>query len=249
MFGNLQAGIKPAKDLNQECRSLNTYLLPNDHPAKNILPTLFLNPYMFASSKKWEKEGFTVKLGYKIMVGFHPSLPGYVIKKFRNNVSPKKQLDNFIKRIEGAKLLKDYIAQHNFTHLTVPEKWLYKLPKCFSITGKETYVLVVENMDIFDDWDNPKGETRRLYYNMDMETVTELCITLHDVGGCDAYLKNQPFTHSGKIAFVDTEHVGVEKYHDYFKKNIVPFLNPEMQAYAVDLLQKLQEEEKKRKKL
>ena len=63
----------------------------------------------------------------------------------------------------------------------------------------------------------------QLYDNMEIDILTELCTILHDVGGCDALPRNQPFTLSGKIAFVDTEHVGLLfKYH--FRKIFVPAL-------------------------
>src|SRR5262249_21775609 len=68
-----------------------------------------------------------------------------------------------------------------------------------------------------------------------------LCMILHDIGGCDAYPWNQPFTREGKIAFVDTEDVGKRRFHDYFIQHIVPALNEELQPYAVDLWMKLEE--------
>lgn len=247
MFGNLQAQIKPAEESNKKTPptlNLNHYQFPKSHPARKILRTLFRHPRMFDSPKELEKGGFKVKLGHKkLMVGFHPSLSGYAIKKFCNCVPLKMQLDNYIKRIEGAQVLRNYIKEQNFKRLSIPKKWLYQLPKNFEKHGDRSYVLIVEDMNIYDDWDNPQGEARQLYFSMDKNTVTELCTVLHAVGGCDAYPWNQPFAHSGKIAFIDTEHVGQRKFHDYFIRHIVPQLNEEMQAFAHALWTELQAKE------
>lgn len=249
LFGNIQAQApntdKVSHQKDVKSQDLNAYLLPKDHPAREPLKTLFRNAHMFDSPAKLKKAGFSVKLGHKrLMVGFHPSLPHYAIKKFEDCVPQKMQLENYLQRIEGAQVLKNYIKEHHFKHLKIPKKWLYILPKSFSKKGVNAYVLIVEKMDIYDDWDNPDGEARKMYHQMDLETATELCMILHDVGGCDAFPWNQPFTRSGKIAFVDTEHVGKRKFHDYFIRNIIPQLNPEMQAYGLALWAQLQEEER-----
>lgn len=224
--------------------TIKSYLIPDNHPLQEYLHTLFINPHMFKSAERFREEGFQVKLGHrKLMVGAHPATPQYLFKKFTDAQSQIMQLKNYIKRIEGTKVLRECIKKHNFKHLIVPQKWLYKLPSQFSQKHTdEPYLLVVENMDIYDDWENPNGVARQLYYNMDIEILTELCIILHEVGGCDAYPRNQPFTRSGKIAFVDTEHVGKMKGH--FIKHIVPALNQELQAYALALWMKLEDEEK-----
>lgn len=225
---------------------LKHYLLPKQHVLYRQLDQLFDDPHMFRSPENFSDAGFDVKLGHqKLMVGFHPSIPQYVVKKFTDNRPHSKQLENYTIRIDGAEILRKYIKDHHFKHLVVPQKWLYPLPKRH-FKKKNSYVLIVENMNIYDDWDDPNGEARRLYYNMNKEMVTELCMILHDVGGCDAYPWNQPFTHSGKIAFVDTEHVGKFKYHDYFIRHIVPSLNEGMQAYAIALWNQLVEEKNRK---
>lgn len=234
-------GTSP-KGIESNQKSLEPYLLPLNHPLQEKLLILFQNEHMFASPEKFSEAGFQVKLGHhRLMVGFHSCIPKYVIKKFSDRVPREMQLKNYIKRIGGAKILRRYIKEHNFKHLVVPKKWLYKLPRNI-FNKKKNYILIVENMNIYDDWEDLNGEARRGYYHMDKEILTELCMILHDVGGCDAFPWNQPLTHSGKIAFVDTEHVGNLKFFDYFIKNIVPALNEENQAYALSLWTKLEEE-------
>ncbi len=220
-------------------RNLDSYLLPKDHFLQEHLKHIFHHSHMFHSAEHFKKAGFKVKLGHRqLMVGVHSSIPEYLFKKFPDSRSQSKQLQNYITRIKGAKILRKCIEKHNFKHFVVPQKWLYKLPdSLFKKNGESSYILIVENMDIYDEATN-----RALYYNMDIEILTELCIILHEVGGCDAFPRNQPFTRYGKIAFVDTEHVGKMKEH--FIKHIVPALNKELQAYAVALWMKLEEEAK-----
>ena len=227
---------RQAEEHRRDHKYLKSYLIPKNHPLHKHLRYLFSHSCMFRSAEKFRDAGFIVKLGHRnLMVGAFPSLPEYLFKKFADCRSQKNQLGNYIKRIKGARVLRQYIKEHNFKHLVVPEKWLYKLPGRFSknSTNGVAYILIVENMDIYDDWDDPDGVAKNLYYNMNIEMLTELCTILHDVGGCDGYPRNQPFTRSGKIAFVDTEHVGQLKGH--FVKHIVPALNEELQAYALAL--------------
>jgi hypothetical protein len=222
--------------------NIEPYLLPRNHPLNEYLKLLFIHPKIFKSSEYFKKAGFKVIRGHKkLMVGAHPFLPGYLFKKFPEGLSQKVQLENFIKRINGAKLIQKYITEHKFTHLVVPQKWIYQLPTFFSKKSEApSYLLVVEDMNIYGDFDDSHGVEKELYYNMNLTMLTEFCILSHAIGGCDDYPRNQPFTHSGKIAFVDTEHVGAKK--DHFIRHIVPALNPEKQAYALDLWKRLEEQ-------
>lgn len=268
IYENLYAEIntKTANSVSTtDKNSLKRYLLPNQHPLHSQLKDIFVYSNMFQSIKHFRKAGFQVRespnhfkdVGFKgndknrkgkprlwrIMVAAHPSCPGYLFKKFTDKISQEAQLRNYIKRIKGAEKIRNYINKHHFKHIVVPHKWLYKLPKSFHRLKPNSYILVVERMDIYDDWEDPNGQARKLYYNMDKETLTEFCTLLHAIGGCDAFPRNQPFTRSGKIAFIDTEHVGQKEEH--FFKYIVPALNKELQAYAIALWAKLEAEKKK----
>lgn len=235
---------KKHENENEREKALEPYMLPRNHPLKGYLSILFSTPTMFKSAEHFRKAGFHVIRGHrKLMVGGHPHVPDYLFKKFPNCMPQVQQLENFLKRQKGAQILRNYIVTHNFKYLVIPQKWLIKLPRSFSQGDKDrSYILVVDNMDIHRDYDDPKGICRQLYYNMDIDMLTELCTILHAVGGCDAFPRNQPFTKEGKIAFVDTEHVGKMKGH--FLKHIVPALNEELQAYAIALWNKLEDEEK-----
>lgn len=224
-----------------------SYLLPKKHSIHKHLRHLFKNTNMFESPESFNQEGFQIKLGHRqLMVGLHPSIPGYLFKKFTDSRSQKGQLENFIKRIEGAAKIRSFIKSHHFKHLIVPKKWLYELPPAFTKKyGRKSYILIVERMDIYQDAEDPFGEISTLYYNIKTDVLKELCTTLHGVGGCDAFPRNQPFTRSGQIAFVDTEHVGEKKLH--FIKHIISALNEEMKLYALTLWAILEKQESIRK--
>lgn len=222
---------------------IESFYLPEKHSLNRPLSHLFRFPMMFRSPKFLTAQGFDVKVSHRrLMIAGHRDIPDHLIKKFVDHVSQSNQVQNFLKRIRGADALRRHIKKLNLKHIVVPKKWLYQLPSGFP---PFSYILVVEKMDIYDDWDNPHGKARKLYYNMDKEILTELCILLHTAGGCDSIPRNQPFTQSGQIAFIDTEHYGENKGHFY--KHILPALNPELQAYATALWEKLEDEEKERK--
>lgn len=233
----------PSDSNTKDKKIFKSHQLQQSHPLYNYLDSLFYDPNMFKTPKQFEDAGFNLIFGHKkLMVGAHPSFPEYLFKKFPNSCSQSQQLQNFILRIKGAEILRKYIISHQFKHIVVPQKWLCKLPKSFSNENQDTYILIVENMDIVGGGDNPDGATRQAYLNIDKEMLTELCMILHDVGGCDAWPRNLPFTSSGKIAFVDTEHVGRKKGD--FVKHIIPVLNPQMQEYAWALWRHLESNSK-----
>lgn len=230
-LGNIEARENSQDD------SLNEYFLSKSKVEKK-LKKLFIDPNMFESIETFQNSGFIVwKANHQLMVGVHPSLPKYLIKKFDNTIPQSDQLSNYIKRINGAKTLQNEIDEHKYKHLIVPKKWLFALPKNFSKTNENTYLLIAEKIDIL-----PEEEVKLAYYNMRYDVLTEFCTILYDLGGCDALLRNQPFTRSGKIAFVDTEHVG--KKPDHFHKYIIPSLNPDMQEFASSLFSELKGKEK-----
>jgi hypothetical protein len=213
-------------------------LLPKNHPLQPSLKQVFRDSKMFKSSEYFRRAGFDIKRGHKhLMVAAHPYIPGYLFKKFPDYTYPQlTQLENFVRRVEGAKIVRNLIKKHKFKHLIVPQKWIYKLPSSFSrVERARSYILIVENMDICSE-----AEVAAKYYNMDKEMLKELCTLLHALGGCDAYPRNQPFTRSGKIAFIDTEHVGGMPGH--FQKHIIPALNPSLQSYALALWAQLDEQ-------
>ena len=209
-------------------------LLPQTHPLQPALKRLFADPKKFSSQDAWEQAGFVMKWdplnvnATTIFVVSHPSIPGYLIKKYPDSVSPSTHLERYMKRIRGAAKIAEYIGEHGCLSLAVPKKWLYRL----SGTFPPDHLLIVEDMDVCEGgwWG---GETLERYRTMDKRVLHELCLILYDLRGCDAWPQNQPFTRSGKIAFIDTEHLGAS--HGDFLERTIQFIPPGLVDYALRL--------------
>lgn len=222
--------------------TVNDCLLPNDHPLQEQLKNLFENDKMFKSPDHLRDEGFDVldRVHRSLMVAGHPSIKNFLIKKFQNKIPQKDQLNNYLKRINGARTLSRFIQSNNLKHIVVPQKWLYPLPKQFSDqkSRERSYVLIVEKMDICNGGKDPEGEVAEKYYTIDEETLRELCLVLYHFRGLDSMLHNVPFTQQDQIAFIDTERW--ERKREGYLRHILPYLSEDKQEYALALLLELQ---------
>ena len=177
-------------------------------PVFDKLGDLFTDPDMFRSVDRYSAKGFSIvaRNPEKMMCGRHKRVKGYVFKKF-NDRFPKSQLVNYLRRIEGARLLRRFIDEHSFTRVTSPKKWLYQLPSDFP----ERYLLVAERLDLRS---KEKSESR--YDRIDKEQLGELATILYYFRGLNSTLSNLPYTEDGKIAFIDTERWDHDK--DFLEK-------------------------------
>src|SRR5207253_7566244 len=73
---------------------------------------------------------------HKIMTGSHKRARGYLFKKYNNDKPGKKQLRNYMHRVEGSRLIRAFIAEHGFTRVVAPRKWLYELDRKSVVEGK-----------------------------------------------------------------------------------------------------------------
>lgn len=214
------------------------HLLPLGHPAHQTLQELCADPSIFDTFDTLKKVGFTIEnmpgteREWSIMVASHPTLEGCLIKKYPNQFPINFQLENYLARIRGAKQIAQYIEQHEFKHVVVPKKWLFRLPARLDDSDQENYLLVVEKIDILPGgyWGGP---VLNHYAAMQKEVMQELCMILHDLGGCDAWPQNQPFTKDGKIAFIDTENLD-KSFGDFIFRSL-NFINPDLFYEAVEL--------------
>lgn len=236
VFGN-QCPSEPPYSL-----SLQNYFLPKDHFLQLKLINLFQNKKLFKSPKYLQKKGFKVmkRVHRDLMVISHSSIPDYLFKKFQDHIPLAVQLDNYLKRIQGANALREFIATQQLQHIVVPQKWLYELPEQFSdpLTGEKNFILIVEKMNICPGGKDSKGEVARRYRSIDKEILREICIVLNTFRGLDSMIHNLPFTYQNKIAFIDTEKWSEKRKG--FLKNIIPFLNRERREYAFKVFQKLE---------
>ena len=235
--------------LNKEIERslLKEFLLKKEDPLHEQLRAIFDDKNMFQSSGSLKKKGFKIishDCGKRIMVAEHPSIPQFLFKKFTDKIDKKTQLKNYLNRIQGAEIIRESIQRHQFQHLIVPKKFLYRLSEKFP---SHSYLLIVEKLDLYHESKKPKNQydpkspLRKLYYDMNIDILRELCTVLHEIKGCDSMPRNQPFTRTGKIAFIDTENVG--KNSEHFYTFTVPALNPMLQNYATELWERLDRED------
>lgn len=137
-----------------------------------VLKRLFTDPKMFASFDRFRSAGFHLvdHAETKIMAGSHKQLRGYLVKKYNNDRSGKDQLRNYMHRIEGARLLREFIAEHRFKRVVAPKKFLYELPSSFP----ERYLVLAEKLDLVS-----RKDTERAYGKLDREQGRELAVILY----------------------------------------------------------------------
>ena len=167
-------------------------------PIAHRMGRLFSDPDMFRSYGRFSSAGFSLvdHSPEKMLVGTHKRAPGYVFKKFSDAMRGDKQVQNYMRRIEGARLIAQFIAERGFSRVTVPRKWLYELPETFP----ERYLVVAERMDILSKFD-----TLRRYARIRREQTLELAAMLYHFRGLNSTASNLPYTEDGRIAFIDTE--------------------------------------------
>lgn len=234
LFGGV--GVFPTQKLK-----VDDCLLPSDHPLQNKLKKLFKKENMFNSPQQLKRAGFQVldRVHRGLMVAGHPSMNNYLIKKFQNKVSQDEQLENYLRRINGARALGNFIRSNDLKHIIVPQKWLYALPERFSDPKrkKKTYILIVEKMDLCSGGKDPEGEIAQKYYTIEFDILREICRVVYHFRGLDSMLHNLPFTYQNKIAFIDTERW--ERQREGYLRNIMPFLSEDRREYALSVFDEL----------
>lgn len=217
---------------------LEPYFLPEEHPIKRKLDRLFSNQRATLSEETFRKAGLGKVKKRKptnIVFGQSPFLKGIVIKAFLDTQPPLPEWENWLKRIEGSRCIRQCIKRHHYKQFKVPHKWIYPLPAHPSPPlqyshSRKYFILIAEDMDILNRKENLKAYRER----MTKECLNQLYVILTEEGLIDSiYPDNVPFTKDGKLAFIDTEHYHKTpiKYHQ-----LLHFLSPAMQNYWQQLI-------------
>lgn len=212
------------KELSQEVKeAVAPYLLPDDHPIKPTLDTIFSDRPTFnleslakAGFQKAKPRKFT-----KLIVTRHPELPGYIFKFYLDTQrfykdSPEHEL--LIMRAKGAELVRNKIISLGLENIfKVPRKWLYALPATNTMVDSyypKSFILVVEDMDILSTHENKKmWKSEVITYQL----LDYVFILLDELGLDDsAKPDNIPFSKDGRIALIDTE--AFDRYPILYKK-------------------------------
>lgn len=205
---------------------------------------LFHDPDMFRSRDDWRDAGFEV-LGRssdsKIMVASHASTPGVLFKKYADEISLKEQIENYERRVEGARRVRELIAARSLTRVVAPKKRIAELPRRFAGKKRSSYVLIVEQLPILSE-----DASRRAYEDIDEGTLHDLIVVLSAFRGLDSTVKNVPFTSRGQVAFIDTEHWDRHADRDWrdqrpFLKYIGEYLSSDSRKLAKRIVEKLKD--------
>ena len=212
------------------------YFLPEDHPIKLAMDKIFLQKKRVTKSKhSLKKAKFkTIRKGemHKAFIVSHQSLKGYLLKLYvdkQYKVSDGKRLKG---RILGAQVVQETIDEYGFQSIfKVPKKWIYPLPQEPSPPDKKKYkrknfVLVVEDMNILD-----KEKNKEKWKSSTMtEDLLDAIFTMIDEAGLSdsIYAFNIPFSHDGRLAFVDTEYYNKWPIHFGY---LGAYFSPEMKEY------------------
>jgi hypothetical protein len=178
-------------------------------PIVGTLKELLVDPKMFKSFDRFQSAGFDLieHSPNKIMSGSNRRVRGYLIKKYDNEKDGEDQVRNYLHRIEGAKLIRNFIAEHGFRFVVAPKKWLYELPSSFP----ERYLVVAEKLELIS-----REATERNYGRIGKKETEELSTMLYYFRGLNSTAANLPFTKDGQIAFIDTERWHHDK--DFLRK-------------------------------
>jgi hypothetical protein len=212
------------------------FLLPQDHPLKPQLDSLFSRQRAIENQKTLVEAGFDIVIAMPhsyIIVARHPSMPGYIFKLYldsetrrKENISPTEWL---LRRCQGAAKIRQIIQKEKIKHFTVPDKWLYVLP-LYPVSHEidpKPVLLVETDMNL-----ESHPQTASAWKTVQPEHLQELyAIVKHGVGSIHV-VSNIPYTKEGQFAFIDTENI-----HKPFKlKKVKKYLSPDMQLYWDQLI-------------
>lgn len=213
------------------------FLLPQDHPLKPQLDSLFSRQRAIENQKTLAEAGFDIVIAMPhsyIIVARHPSMPGYIFKLYldsetrrKENISPTEWL---VRRCQGAAKIRQIIQKEKIKHFTVPDKWLYVLP-LYPVSHEidpKPVLLVETDMNLESHPQTASAWKTTVQH----EHLQELyAIVKHGVGSIHV-VSNIPYTKEGQFAFIDTENI-----HKPFKlKKVKKYLSPDMQLYWDQLI-------------
>lgn len=221
---------------------VNPYLLPKNHPIKPQLDKLFSNSRAILSLKSLKKAGFEspkVRKWTHVVVTRHPDIPGYIFKTYLDAQRLFKDMpeyNHWIKRIKGVRAVQRVIDENHLeSTFKAPKKWIYEFPEEPAPPKefiRKNYILVEEDMNLCS-----KLVNKRYWHSsrVTKETLDGLYLILETVGLSDcAKRDNLPFSHDGRIAFIDTE--SCEEWPVPYKR-LTSSLPKILQPYWLELIE------------
>lgn len=209
-----------------------SYLLPQTHPLRGWLDSVFTSSLVLDSEETLRFLGFEILacFSHHATIVRHPSVSGYIFKMYLNGERKRPRdgitgVEWLLRRCVGADILRKWIQQEKISHFAVPEKWLYPL----SHEERHPVVLIATDMEIASE-----EETRLAWKTIiSEEHLDELYSILGQGYGSINITGNIPYTKNGKFAFVDTEKL--RQTHNLAR--VRPYLSENMRQYWDELTQ------------
>jgi hypothetical protein len=231
--------VKSAYVTNEVWDQVKPYLLPENHPIRPQLDELFRSQRAILSEKSMEKAGFTNPSPRKwthLIVTKHPDFPGYIFKLYldaQRYHNDKPEYVHWIERASGAQAIQHLIEENGWqSEFKTPKKWIYPLPDAPSPPKefiRKNFIIVEEDMEILSHKDNYS----RWKTAQNKDKLLKLYTICETLGVHDSKPDNMPFSHDGKIAFVDTQPMFTWPVA-YAK--ITPFLSDSLKKYWKQLI-------------
>ena len=187
----------------------------NDHlPPEVDLDKLCRDRSVFDSTDRMRDAGFSIlreSKHEKVVVASHRSAPGFLFKKFLNDVSFSRaeQLAIYEQRVDGARALREHLGLIGTRRIVVPRKWLCDLPARSGSRRRPDHIVVVDRFDVLG-----REDSERRYRRIDRDQHRDLCTIFFAFRRVDFTAQNAPYLPDGKIAFIDTG------YLEQIKKNL-----------------------------
>lgn len=221
---------------------ITPFLLPFDHPAKNLLDHIFSFSRFTADDQTLLDADFeilSIQPRSYVRILKHPLLPDFLFKAYVDaETRKKKNLDSWqwlVKRCEGAAAVRHIIKKKKIKFFTVPDKWIYLLPETLLPPDKYSppphlALLLVTDMRL-------ASSKECLYawkHQITKEHLDELYQIISYAKGSSYRPDNIPLTIDGTFAFIDTEYPSHKPDYDSIKS----YLCPEMSLYWEKLTQR-----------
>lgn len=219
----------------KEKKALKPYLIPQNHPFKKTLDSIFTASRALQDDTAFTDAGFNILFSRPrsfIKVASHPLLPSYLVKVYLDNELRQKKGRPYwtwwVKRCQGATQISKVIKKKKIKGFSVAKKWIYLLPsepKAPALPGfsAKNSILLVQDMQPVS-----KGENHQAWKTkITRKHLNELYAIISLASGSNYHANNIPYTKSGTFAFLDTEYP--DRKPDFYSVRIN--LSPEMLAY------------------
>ncbi len=225
-YPNFSDNLYFTKQMKKE---ISPYLLPLDHPVKEVLDQIFSDPSVLESRESLCNAGFSIITRQKkssIFVVKHPLAPEFVFKLYSNSHplgrEHKPGWECLALRCKNARRVRAIIEANDIQHFAVPDKWLYVLPASHKKIKNQSQFLVLVATDM--KLVSPQATKIAWKKAITPRHLDELYLILSRGYGSSYLVNNIPFTKENTFALIDLEkpkrEIPLARIEKYFSKDM-----------------------------